>query len=211
MSDPFVDPWKRLHEGGYFARHPHYTNWKLDGDCVLATLRAELNLSADDDVLDVGCGYGRIMRALAAHVHTIHGIDVHRDPLRKAEEILAPLDNWYLSVSDGRTIPYPDATFSLVYSISTMQHVPDEIARGYIAETMRVLRPGGRCHHEFSDAGVNGPAGENGITPDLVREQTQFRSPDQVFALASGIPGSFGVTIYGPDCGPRTVALVGRV
>lgn len=42
---------------------------------------------------------------------------------------------------DGRTLPWPDATFDVVWSNSVLEHVRDPAA--VLAETRRVLRPGG--------------------------------------------------------------------
>ena len=48
------------------------------------------------------------------------------------------------SVND---LPFPDASFDVVYSCKVLAHVPD--IRGGLAEVARVLRPGGHAYLEF--------------------------------------------------------------
>jgi len=58
-------------------------------------------------------------------------IDTPRGPVEYAFHSMADLS------------PYPDDSFDLVYSGQTIEHVPEPVADDVIAETFRVLRPGG--------------------------------------------------------------------
>ena len=59
---------------------------------------------------------------------------------RVCRELKAPAD---FVVSDGRNLPFPDASFDVVYSYSVLQHFSKEDARDCIREAARVTRPGG--------------------------------------------------------------------
>ena len=52
------------------------------------------------------------------------------------------LKNYRVDFQDATKLPYPDASFDLVYSISVVEHIPDDTAA--LSEMLRVTRPGGR-------------------------------------------------------------------
>jgi SAM-dependent methyltransferase len=50
-----------------------------------------------------------------------------------------------LSVEDGRKLSFPDGSFDKVYSISVVEHIPDQGDIDCVREMARVLAPGGLC------------------------------------------------------------------
>lgn len=48
-----------------------------------------------------------------------------------------------LEVADARHLPYPDASFDAIYSISVLEHIPDAGDAEAVRELGRVLKPGG--------------------------------------------------------------------
>jgi len=105
-----------------------------------------------DTVLDVGCGVGRLLRALTPRVAATIGIDVSQEMVARARQNLAGLPVT-LHVGDGTTlVPVPDASVHGVVSLVVFQHIPDpQITLGYIREIGRVLRPGGWAGIHVSD------------------------------------------------------------
>jgi SAM-dependent methyltransferase len=63
--------------------------------------------------------------------------------LRQARRV-AP-ERLRLGVEDGRRLSFPDASFDKVYSISVLEHIPDDGDSACVREIARVLAPGGRC------------------------------------------------------------------
>lgn len=94
---------------------------------------------ADERVLDVGCGEGRFTSALAEAGVRAVGIDVAREPLRRAHERRPELD--LCVVPAEGPWPFADASFDAVWAGETIEHVAD--TAGWLSEVRRVLRPGG--------------------------------------------------------------------
>jgi SAM-dependent methyltransferase len=104
------------------------------------------------DVLEVGCGEGRVARDLASRRHSVVAID--SSPLLVKEARAADPQSAYL-VGDGTLLPFPDARFDVVVSYNSLQDVDDMPAT--VLEAARVLRNDGRfCMcvvHPVRDAG----------------------------------------------------------
>ena len=96
--------------------------------------------------LDVGCGQGWYLGALAKAGHCMSGIDFSGGQLRKAAVNLrqGKLGITVLAQADARALPFPDDTFDFVYSINAFHHLPSAEAQAKaLREIVRVLRPGG--------------------------------------------------------------------
>ena len=92
--------------------------------------------------LDVGCGAGFIAEELAAMGFAVTGIDPSRVAIEaaRAHARQRRLGIEYL-VGVGEELPFADAAFDLVSCCDVLEHVRD--LDRVIAETARVLRPGG--------------------------------------------------------------------
>ncbi|SFN17985.1 class I SAM-dependent methyltransferase [Dokdonella immobilis] len=100
--------------------------------------------------LDFGCGAGRLTRALAAHFGEAIGIDVSPSMIAKARSLNADLGNLrFIENRSARLDAVADASIDLVYSCITLQHIPADLAFGYVAEFLRVLTPGGVAAFQF--------------------------------------------------------------
>jgi ArsR family transcriptional regulator len=96
------------------------------------------------DLLDIGCGQGRILKLLASRAQRAVGVDVDSDArkLARAELLLAGLPNCSLRKGSMYSLPFADGEFDTVILddvLATSQRPVDAIA-----EAQRLMRPGGR-------------------------------------------------------------------
>jgi len=150
--------WQERHEQGYFPNSEQHRGWRIYDRAPDWLVKYGFP-NILDDVLEIGCGYGEWMIPLAPMVGSVSGCDIHPAPIAVAQEKFKQHGaiNCRAVVNDGLTLPYDDGVFSLVYSISVFQHLPRAIVAGYIRETRRVLRPGGRALFHFRNADNVGP------------------------------------------------------
>ncbi len=95
-------------------------------------------LSSDMQVLDVGCGTGRLTAQLEASGATVVGLDLDASML----QIASSRTRGRLIIGDAHTITAGDATFDRVVAVTLCEFTFDPGA--VFAELARVTRPGGR-------------------------------------------------------------------
>jgi len=91
--------------------------------------------------LDFGCGVGRLSGALLSYYGSVTGVDISPPMVELAGRLNPGCDYVLNDAPDLRLAG--DASFDLVYSSLVLQHIPPALARGYLAEFVRVARPGG--------------------------------------------------------------------
>ena len=113
----------------------------------------DLSIAPDAAVVEIGCGLGRLTRALAARAASVVAVDVSPEMLASAQEHNPGLAGVTWRLGDGESLPgVEDASADGVFSHVVFQHVPSaEITYGYVREMGRVLRPGGWAAFQVSD------------------------------------------------------------
>lgn len=116
-----------------------------DSDRLLHRALLELTVSRPlGDLLDIGCGQGRLLKLLASRAHRVVGVDIDPDARRlaRAELLLAGLPNCTLRQGDMFALPFADSEFDTII----LDDVLDVAERptDALAEALRLLRSGGR-------------------------------------------------------------------
>jgi SAM-dependent methyltransferase len=94
--------------------------------------------------LEVGCNWGRWCVAAARRGYVPTGIDPSLKGVQAARRVAEQLgvEAEYV-VGDARHLPFPDASFDVVFSYSVFQHFSKRDALAAFDELGRVLKPGG--------------------------------------------------------------------
>jgi SAM-dependent methyltransferase len=95
------------------------------------------------DILDYGCGWGRIIRFFTRHFEPDRLVGI--DCLPAAIDVCRSTNKW---ATFGLVEPLPPTTlaaerFDLAYSYSVFSHLAEDVHRRWIEELHRVVRPGG--------------------------------------------------------------------
>jgi len=95
-------------------------------------------------VLEIGCGAGRVTRALAGVFGEVHAVDVSGEMVRLAQEALRGYPKAFVYQNNGRDLSVvPELLFDFAFSSIVFQHIPSrEIIENYVHEVQRLLRPG---------------------------------------------------------------------
>jgi len=88
---------------------------------------------AGQRVLDVGCGVGMYTAAFLHETPHVFGVEIERERALEAQGRAAGVVQ-----SPGEHLPFPDATFDIVFSHEVLEHVADD--RACVAEMVRVTR-----------------------------------------------------------------------
>jgi SAM-dependent methyltransferase len=154
--DPLVPPrWLHFVGGGDFvAMGRNFLRHFIE----LAGLRPA------EDVLDIGCGVGRMARPLTGYLDqegSYRGFDIVPEGIAWCRRHITPYyphfqfqhANIYNAeynrggfLRAGEFIfPYPDNSFDFAFATSVFTHMLPVDVANYLAQIRRVLRPGGRC------------------------------------------------------------------
>ncbi len=95
-------------------------------------------------VLEIGCGAGRVTRALAGLFGEVHAVDVSGEMVRLARQALQDRPNAFIYQNNGFDLSVvPNIEFDFAFSTTVFQHIPSrDIVENYVREVNRLLRPG---------------------------------------------------------------------
>ncbi len=182
-------------------------------------LRAEMNFVLDnirpgDIILDLGCGYGRTMRAFARKAAFVVGIDVSRSSLLLGQSYLRLDRNCLLLEMDAANMAFLDESMNVVVciqnGISAFHRDPARLFR----ESIRVVRLGGKVLYSTyaqrfwpyrlawfrrqAEAGLVGEIDEEKTRDGIIVCEDGFRASTfttiQFRSLASSLPVSVKIT-----------------
>ena len=140
---------------------------------------------ADRQVLEVGCGDGRITTLLANHSETLIAIDPDPDMLKEARSNVSGVD---FREANGEDLPFSDSSFDIVLFTLSLHHQDSAVALG---EARRVLKDGGLIL-------VVEPAHDGEVEQvfTLVHDETRAKEQAQLAIRDSGLILEKEETVY---------------
>jgi ubiquinone/menaquinone biosynthesis C-methylase UbiE len=188
--------WPRLHElhrsqysvvwdslsltsdGAVFAAtgYSDESSLQTSGKQVAARIAVAISLNASDDVLEIGCGVGRVGCAIAPECRSWIGCDISKAMLSHARRRLAGLSNvrlvrlWEASLNE-----IPDASVDVVYCTNMLAHLDPMERWQYVMEAQRILRPFGRLY--VDTIALNSPEGWAMLLNNLKQRRSGVDAP----------------------------------
>jgi len=96
--------------------------------------------SKADVVVEIGCGVGRLSRAISPEVGLIHAFDISDEMIAISRKACLPNVNLFLA-SGSSLRPVPDRSADFVVAYCVFQHLPNLLAlREYLVEMSRVAK-----------------------------------------------------------------------
>jgi len=116
-----------------------------ENDRMLHRALVELTVARPlGDLLDIGCGQGRILKLLASRAHRAVGVDIDSNARRlaRAELLLAGTPNTTLRQGDMVSLPFEDGEFDTVILDDVLGDTTESAAA--VLEAKRLVKSGGR-------------------------------------------------------------------
>jgi SAM-dependent methyltransferase len=137
LVDPFVNDWIVNTNGNLY--------WRVRGHLPSYPIpRWPFEAGRARVLVDLGCGWGRWCISASHAGYVPIGVDIHLDAVQAARRVsLNSGSPGTFLCSEIDALPLRDATVDLVFSYSVLQHIERDKVRRVLAESWRVLKPGG--------------------------------------------------------------------
>jgi len=112
-----------------------------------AHLRSLLHLSGNERVLDLGCGWGAMLKYLKDHGHSgeLTGFTLSKEQLAYNKKVLG----FNVLLTNFITEPFEQAPYDRIFSIGSFEHVRPTELKALYQKVYEALTPGGLAVHQF--------------------------------------------------------------
>jgi 2-polyprenyl-3-methyl-5-hydroxy-6-metoxy-1,4-benzoquinol methylase len=117
-----------------------YSTWEIA--CVLDSVPAWEGL----EVLDIGCGVGRVTVPVAKAGAKVTAFDNSHTMLELCQKNVSEagvLERVKFQHGSARQIPAKDGQFDVALCLGVLEHLPPDVRSAALAEVTRVIKPGG--------------------------------------------------------------------
>lgn len=164
----FVPPIELIAENniGIHDKENVLDEYKRIGTSIAKMLKTRTGLRPESDVLDVGCGTGRVAMHLTEYLTTgsYTGIDVVKSSVEWCQDVFRDFPNFRfihanlyskfynpdasLTAEEYR-FPFDDESFDVIWSSSLFTHMLMPAVDNYLEEMARVAKPGGKIWNSY--------------------------------------------------------------
>lgn len=138
-------------------------------------LRPHLSNRYDLDILEISPGAGRVTVELIRYARSLVLVDLNQVPIDICRERLQyyPNEVTYI-VNDGQSLSaVAGRDLDLVVSYDSLVHVHPSIVRGYMEQSLELLRPGGVLWFDHSGKGESTKGRRSAVTAEAVATWTE--------------------------------------
>ena len=96
-------------------------------------------------VLELGCGYGRVMKRVVVHVRFAVGCDTSWNSLRLAGSYMRPRRNFGLVCADASCLPFRSGVFDAVFCVQNGISAFGADRQDLVSEAIRATKDGGQA------------------------------------------------------------------
>ncbi|HBT17588.1 MAG TPA: hypothetical protein DEB05_11615 [Firmicutes bacterium] len=125
---------------------PHYNATRVQyyGSNLCNLIFTHITIEQNMSVADIGCGTGYLTKALAEKATRVTAIDSSGEMLEIARQEIdkAGLSNVEFINADASKLPFPVASFDLVFASMLLHHISDPVE--VLKEFNRILKAGGQ-------------------------------------------------------------------
>ncbi len=154
----------------------------------------------DLDILDFGCGVGRVTLPLHhRHKQPRTVCDVDADALAYVKSVIPTINT--VRTDYVPPTPFGDDEFDVVFAISVWTHLPDDLQMVWLAEMRRIIRPGGLAllttssFRALESRRRTLPDWKDVSDDDLRREGFIFKKA----GATKGVTGTYGYALHTGD------------
>jgi SAM-dependent methyltransferase len=144
-GDTDFDDWKDMYSEAIeraipFLPEKHDFFVRTKAEELLELVEERLGPPEQIRLLDVGCGIGLVHQHLAPRLGRLEGADIAEGSIECARAGNPEVE---YHVYDGERLPHEAATVDVACSMGVVHHIRPERWSAFLAELMRVTRPGG--------------------------------------------------------------------
>jgi ubiquinone/menaquinone biosynthesis C-methylase UbiE len=141
---------------GYYADRLHGERLKRCYDLAPSRVQQYLEAEMDyvarhivsgDSVVELGCGYGRVMQYLSKNAGTVYGIDISFSNIEYARNFLQGYGNCRLAVMDAARTAFADDSFEHVVCIQNGLSALHVSRKALVEESIRIVKTKGKIFY----------------------------------------------------------------
>jgi SAM-dependent methyltransferase len=196
--------------GGKWDLNEFLQTGRHEIDQLLETLSSNDIEFERSSALDFGCGVGRLTQALARSFESVCGVDISPTMIENARNLNQYQEKctYHLNARPDLRL-FEDDRFSFVYSNIVLQHMEPEVAKNYLAEFGRILKPGGLVIFQLPSQFKN----EKGLP--AAAYSTSIHCPEQKLSWLSSSRATLAVSVQNTSpvlwpCEPGQPIMLGN-
>jgi len=142
-QDVVLPPDYLMYESFQLDYHRYYVNGRITAEWLIDLVNPYIDFN-DAEILDWGCGPGRIIRHLPSLVpdaKSYFGTDYNAKSIEWCQNNLKSIT--FAKNELSPPLPFDDSSVDMIYAISIFTHLSDSAHEDWLNELYRVLRPNG--------------------------------------------------------------------